>query len=87
MNTAIDNDELECWLNCYGEPLSIGLIVRTTQECELEELKGHELVVTSLGFDSDGVCIGVNGGSDNSNLDVEYDGLRIDHLQTVRCGA
>lgn len=51
-------DQLECWQNCYGSPLTIAVKVKVSSDCEFyEDFKDHSYYVTSLVCDNQGVVV------------------------------
>lgn len=77
------SSELECWEICYGKPLTLGLKVKTTDDCEHSDFTGGEYHITSLTFDSDGVNIGINNNGEPDDFETQYDGFRITELAPV----
>ncbi|MBH05036.1 MAG: hypothetical protein CMJ20_01810 [Phycisphaeraceae bacterium] len=76
----IAKDEVDTWLACHGVPLTLGLLVETTRECELKAARGIHLTITSLKMDRVGVRIGVSTGL---GIRTEYNEFRIDDLRPV----
>ncbi len=70
------SDEMECWENCYGERLTIGTYVKSTDYGDnIASLDAeYEYMVTSLKFnDKEEVMIGLNDGSiDSIKTDKDY---------------
>ena len=74
------HEELDTWENCHGEPLQLGLMVQTTDDCEHTDFKGGTFMVTSLSVDSDGVNIGINDDGNPNDFSTGYDCFRINEL-------
>lgn len=77
------SSDLECWEVCYGKPLTLGLKVKTTDDCEYTDFRGGEFYITSITFDSGGVNIGINNNGDVDDFETQYDGFRINELTLV----
>lgn len=77
-------DELECWLICYGQPLTLGLRVRTTPACQFPDFIGGEFMITSIFFDEEGVNIGINDDGQPDDFKTAYDEFRIHELELIK---
>lgn len=76
--------ELQCWLDCYGEPLTLGAMVKVTEDCEKVDLVGKELMVTFIYFeDEEGVNIGVNADGRKDDFITAHMGFRITELELI----
>lgn len=76
----MDSCELECWENCHGTPLTLGLKVKTTDDYDHAHFRGGEFHITSIRFDSKGVNIGININGNSDDFKTQYDGFRINEL-------
>ena len=76
----VEQEQLKCWEDCHGEPLQIGLLVRTTSECEWKDFDNHTFMVTSIHIDNEGVNIGINDDGKHDDFKTGYDGFRIHEL-------
>lgn len=72
--------ELQCWIDCYGTPLTLGLMVKTTDDCQYPDFKNGTFMITSICFDSEGVNIGINDDGKPDDFSTGYDGFRINEL-------
>lgn len=78
----MNSDELDCWLNCYGAPLVLGLKVKPTCFFKGDVSPTETFYITSISFGGTGVNIGVNNGDPNSFKTV-MDNIGIDELELV----
>jgi len=83
----VEHNEIKEWRLAHGEPLQIGLIVKTTEKYQWNEFVGGEFMVTSLSFDESGLNIGINDDGNPNDFSTGYDCFRVDELQPVKTNA
>ncbi len=74
------HEQLECWERCHGEPLQLGVMVKTTDECEHTDFKNGVFMITSLSVDNDEINVGINDDGKPDDFSTGYDGFRINEL-------
>ena len=80
------NEELKCWLLCYGEPLQLGALVSVTEEsqCYTDFSENNKYMVTSIrATKGEGINIGINDNGDCENWVTEYDCFGINELTLI----
>lgn len=76
--------ELQCWFDCYGEPLTVGALVKTTSDCEVRIFDSDQFMITSITFEKGkGISIGINGSGKEDDFVTAYDCFRINELELV----
>ncbi|MBO9492192.1 hypothetical protein J7384_17660 [Endozoicomonas sp. G2_1] len=78
------HEQLECWERCHGEPLQLGIMVKTTEECDHDDFNNGIFMVTSLSFDGDEINIGINDDGQIDDFQTAYDGFRINEITLVK---
>lgn len=77
----VEHEDLKAWKLMHGEPLEIGMMVKTTDECEFTDFVGGVFMVTSLSIDEAGLNIGINDDGKPDDFSTGYDSFRINELQ------
>lgn len=81
--TTHEHRDQKVWRSTYGNPIQLGLMVKTSDKCESPDFAGGKFMITGLSFDELGLNICINDDGVPNDFSAGYDGFRIDDLQPV----